>query len=892
MQSIPSPTLLIHHLSDLHIGPFHYAASNKQAFVKDGPTPRNLKLYIEYLRDCPERQLPDFVICSGDFTSYATEAEINEAKDRIVDIVNALQRKQPSWRMTKKAPCFLMVPGNHDLDWSKEKYEQKVDRYARMADALAAGGDVLSPRFHARNQPACWDFGDEVNAFVCLFDTTSLGGVNDPILESIHDKLKLANRHLLESPTNTDVFAEALAELRKQFRKDPGYVRPEDLDEMRKTLKKIPKDRLKIAVMHHNPTSVPSDDIEAFDAIINAGVVKHALIDVGFDLIFHGHRHVFSCTHERSLQPREEWQQGIFIVGADSLGCKERAPFFEVRVWDSDKAHSVFPPASLFQLRLAEHNGLKYHIQDAPFVEEAVHRPMYAAVGEILRRLGRQVDQPKRRIVLDHVRSLLPHLQLLQMSLVDWGEASSEWISKFHYQLGKYSKIYATDMHMRDSYITPRFDNYLREQYTARMARLKTIKDGRLSYSGIVCLAIKRTGWRPSPLLWRDYKIEHAKAEHDTELEIVRVVVRQKDIPEVRDELEKLDFDHKFFAIPLFVLEPKDIQFGQSIDFALGFDRTGGLLKCYEFVDVPGRVEEVTLERGKQLESFFREMLENKALKTVDEFLDYRLMVRDAAKLGVFAESYDETRKASLTLLQVLREDLQPGENKRGLEIGCGTGNYTTSFQDEFKEITGLDANNEMLNVARTKSAKVKWLHANALNSGLPDKAFDAIWLISTLHYFTDIHLEFLFEEIYRMLAPGGVVVADTEFAEQHSSLWVVEFFPSLRERYKNTCLPVAEFKHLLERAGFSEVKFRHFKYGPEERDAGLRIGQHKPNLYLDSRIQGGIPAFKEMPIAELESGVNRLRLAIRDGSITNIIKEYRDRAMMDGDVGVIIAKR
>jgi ubiquinone/menaquinone biosynthesis C-methylase UbiE len=891
-----SNSFLIHHLTDIHVGPLHYKASRKLPFVHGSDRPRNLDLYIEDLRQREKSDLPDLVIVSGDFASTAEEDEMNAAGDALRNILAIVERKRPSWRDTKSAPYLVIVPGNHDLDWKKEKDRDKIERYARMADSLYQDGKVLSSVYHSESRPVYADFGDEINIFVYLFNTTSLGGVKDPAIIQVANNLK-SDYEQLQNQAAQGKFEEHLNALENEARRDPGFFLESDLQKMAACLARVPSSRIVIGVMHHNPSSVPSDDIEAFDAIINAGIAKDLFIQKRFDIIFHGHRHIAHCGHERILRNPDIWQQGLFIISGDSLGCKETAPFFEVRLFDTKCAHQDSPPASLFTVDLFTHLGNEYTKQRT-FAEEALGRPMYEALGDVLRRLGRDLDTPvvslrRRHILLKTLRKIMPHLQAQLLQLVDWGDKSHDWTYRFHFHLHKYHSIYATDVYRRQSVGNPRFDNYLRDQYSERLKRLLGSSSRSLVFSRPVHEAILRTGWEPHPIMWQDYGIHVQNNETSDDLEIVRILVRPENVLHDREDLENLYFDHQLFAIPLFVLPPMYLSDGQTVDFALGCDKDRDVLSCFEYSEEPGRVSEVSPSgRGLRLRSLFLEMLNNKALMTLDQFLGYRPMIRDSWKLKEFAATYDNSRKPSSAIVDALRCYLRPEVGKVGLDIGCGTGNYTLPFEGEFGELIGLDKLEEMLQVAKTKSKRVRWIQADALDSTLPDQYCDAVWLISTLHYFKDERQRLLFTEIYRILKPGGVVVADTEFAEQHASLWLVEYFPSLRARYKGACLSTEQYDKWLRQIGFSHVNYEHIDYNATEADAFLRIGQKEPSLYLKERIRRGLPAFQEMQSAELERGLNRLEEAILKRTINQVILRYEQQATMRGDIGLIVATR
>jgi hypothetical protein len=146
------------------------------------------------------------------------------------------------------------------------------------------------------------------------------------------------------------------------------------------------------------------------------------------------------------------------------------------------------------------------------------------------------------------------------------------------------------------------------------------------------------------------------------------------------------------------------------------------------------------------------------------------------------------------------------------------------------------------------------------------------------------------FKEIFRLLRPGGRVVVDTEFEEQHGSLWIVEFFPSLKTRYEGRLLSCAQYRTWLEEIGFRTVEFGQLELPADDLDGGLRIGQHDPKIYLDTERISGIPAFSEMASGEFLTGRDRLSRAIDDRSLERITAKYA--ASMSGDVGFIIAEK
>lgn len=93
----------------------------------------------------------------------------------------------------------------------------------------------------------------------------------------------------------------------------------------------------------------------------------------------------------------------------------------------------------------------------------------------------------------------------------------------------------------------------------------------------------------------------------------------------------------------------------------------------------------------------------------------------------------------------------------RVLDVACGTGTLTLAAAEivgTSGSVVGLDANPEMLVVARRKSTWIEWLEAPAEALPLPDNSFDAVVSQFGMMFFAD-KSEAL-REMMRVLKPGG----------------------------------------------------------------------------------------------------------------------------------------
>lgn len=78
-----------------------------------------------------------------------------------------------------------------------------------------------------------------------------------------------------------------------------------------------------------------------------------------------------------------------------------------------------------------------------------------------------------------------------------------------------------------------------------------------------------------------------------------------------------------------------------------------------------------------------------------------------------------------------------PGDSL--LDVGCGTGWFTRRFAQERLQVTGLDANPEWLDYARTRSAPaIRWVEGDARRLPFPDSSFDHVLSIAALCFVED----------------------------------------------------------------------------------------------------------------------------------------------------------
>jgi ubiquinone/menaquinone biosynthesis C-methylase UbiE len=112
--------------------------------------------------------------------------------------------------------------------------------------------------------------------------------------------------------------------------------------------------------------------------------------------------------------------------------------------------------------------------------------------------------------------------------------------------------------------------------------------------------------------------------------------------------------------------------------------------------------------------------------------------------------------------------NIAPGQ--RVLDVACGTGALTVAVAGLVSPggaVVGLDANPEMLAVARRKHAGIEWHEGPAESLPFPDASFDAVVSQFGLMFFDDRVAAL--REMQRVLRPGGRLAVAVWDALEHS---------------------------------------------------------------------------------------------------------------------------
>ena len=248
---------------------------------------------------------------------------------------------------------------------------------------------------------------------------------------------------------------------------------------------------------------------------------------------------------------------------------------------------------------------------------------------------------------------------------------------------------------------------------------------------------------------------------------------------------------------------------------------------------------------------------------------------------------YGSTRRADPELADTLARLLALPAAGHGLDLACGTGNYSAEMAARGGIWTGLDESAAMLAQAQQKAAPVAWVRGDAAALPFADGSFDAVLCTLAIHHFAA--LDAPFAQARRVMRPGGRFVIFTAFAEQMRAYWLGRYFPRMMARSTEKMPARGAVLAALRSAGFSDIATQPYHVTEDLQDLFLYAGKHRPAMYLDAAVRTNISSFATLcPADELAAGLDALRADLSLGRWAGVLPD----APAEGDYAFAIARK
>jgi SAM-dependent methyltransferase len=247
------------------------------------------------------------------------------------------------------------------------------------------------------------------------------------------------------------------------------------------------------------------------------------------------------------------------------------------------------------------------------------------------------------------------------------------------------------------------------------------------------------------------------------------------------------------------------------------------------------------------------------------------------AKYDAIGKGYNDTRTADPYLLERLHYHLNPIHKGWYLDIGCGTGNYTSKLHTKEANFIGIDPSEKMLEKAQNLYPEITWKLGTAENIPLENNSVEGVVGTLTLHHWSDLGKGF--SELFRVMKNYTNVVFFTATPEQMKGYWLNHYFPKMMEASIEQMPSLENITKAMSAAGFPDVYLERYFIQPDLKDHFLYVGKHDAHKYLDASIRNGISSFSHLAHQEeVQKGLKMLEKDIASGEIDNIIKSYENR--------------
>jgi ubiquinone/menaquinone biosynthesis C-methylase UbiE len=122
-------------------------------------------------------------------------------------------------------------------------------------------------------------------------------------------------------------------------------------------------------------------------------------------------------------------------------------------------------------------------------------------------------------------------------------------------------------------------------------------------------------------------------------------------------------------------------------------------------------------------------------------------------------------------------------DGEKILDLGCGTGTLTIMLKATYPRIdlVGLDGDPQVLQIAtekaEAKGVSIKWKKGMAYALPFPDNSFDKVVTSLMIHHLTLENKIRAFQEVHRVLKPGGIFLLLDLGKPQNGLMKFISFF-------------------------------------------------------------------------------------------------------------------
>lgn len=118
-----------------------------------------------------------------------------------------------------------------------------------------------------------------------------------------------------------------------------------------------------------------------------------------------------------------------------------------------------------------------------------------------------------------------------------------------------------------------------------------------------------------------------------------------------------------------------------------------------------------------------------------------------------------DDKPVDLAVVKAFAGLMRKRENSRVIDVGCGTGVTTAMLDSCDVEVSGIDLSPNMITQARRLNPGLKFSVGSMTSLNVADASVGGVCAWYSIIHVPDDHLAGVFDEFYRVLVPGGLML-------------------------------------------------------------------------------------------------------------------------------------
>ncbi len=259
--------------------------------------------------------------------------------------------------------------------------------------------------------------------------------------------------------------------------------------------------------------------------------------------------------------------------------------------------------------------------------------------------------------------------------------------------------------------------------------------------------------------------------------------------------------------------------------------------------------------------------------------------VSTSINYGLVASVYDSSRRVEPAIAVAIVEALRSLHARSVLEIGAGTGNYTSALTTSGLSVIALDRSPSMVEIGAQK-APARWILGDASALPLRKHSVDAIAGVNVLH-----HLHALPAALadFRRVARAGAVL-QAVVRENLETLWYRHYLPEIEGVLLPLHPTLGGLITTMFHAGFCRVASVKIFYSGCG-DLTFEAARTRPHLLFDPGYRASTSGFRRLSSAGIARGLAELERDLDSGAFARIAAPF-DAAHADAGDCVLITAR